>query len=243
MDIFFEKNLTLLIPNAKFQEELLQKNIAIIGAGGLGHNLLMQCSGLGVGAIDLWDFDVVSEGNLQRQLLYRYDDLGKSKALCAIREASRLNPHIKLKAKEEKIADNNIHQLQNYDLVFDCTDAFETKILLADFFYAVKRPYVFASAYNIYGQVFLYRPEGGHCLRCMQEFMPMPPRKSEHTGTLGLTATLTSTLQALAGVQFLTRNGLDEWENILLYCDLMRVLTKKITITHRCSRCSKSEVL
>ena len=64
----------------------------MIGAGGLGSIILYYLAAAGVGNIKIVDNDVVSLSNLQRQILFKNDDLGKKKVLAAKKNLLSLVP-------------------------------------------------------------------------------------------------------------------------------------------------------
>ena len=52
----------------------------VVGAGGLGAPVLLYLAAAGVGTLGVIDDDAVSLSNLQRQVIFATDDIGKRKA-------------------------------------------------------------------------------------------------------------------------------------------------------------------
>ncbi len=67
------------------QEKIRAATVLIVGMGGLGCPVALYLAAAGVGELRLADFDSVEESNLQRQVLYRQEDVGHSKAVAAAR--------------------------------------------------------------------------------------------------------------------------------------------------------------
>ena len=65
------------------QQRLKKARVLVIGAGGLGCPVLLYLTAAGVGNIGIIDFDTVDESNLQRQVVFTTEDIGKNKALPA----------------------------------------------------------------------------------------------------------------------------------------------------------------
>jgi adenylyltransferase/sulfurtransferase len=61
------------------QKKLLAAKVLVVGAGGLGCPISLYLAAAGVGTIGLVDFDTVDASNLQRQILFTTEDIGKPK--------------------------------------------------------------------------------------------------------------------------------------------------------------------
>ncbi len=74
--------------------ELIDSQVLVIGAGGLGCPALQYLAAAGVGTLGIVDDDRVSRSNLQRQILYTDADVGLMKAEVASERLVAMNPDI-----------------------------------------------------------------------------------------------------------------------------------------------------
>ncbi|HCW59624.1 MAG TPA: molybdopterin biosynthesis protein MoeB, partial [Sphingobium sp.] len=77
------------------QMRLLNADVVVIGAGGIGSPAILYLAAAGVGTIRVIDDDVVALSNLQRQVLFGTDDIGSPKAEAAMAAVARINPDVK----------------------------------------------------------------------------------------------------------------------------------------------------
>ena len=61
------------------QQLLKNSCVTMVGAGGLGSVILYYLAAAGIGCIRIVDNDIVSLSNLQRQILFKDEDIGKKK--------------------------------------------------------------------------------------------------------------------------------------------------------------------
>lgn len=138
------------------QQKLQQAKVLIVGAGGLGCPAAQYLTASGIGIIGIADFDTISTSNLHRQILYTPAEVGSLKAETACKKLRLQNPGIRLIPIIAKITSENAMQIINdYDIVIDGTDNFETKYLLNDACVLSGKPLVYAAIYQYEGQVAL----------------------------------------------------------------------------------------
>ncbi|MBD1364631.1 HesA/MoeB/ThiF family protein [Mucilaginibacter sp. ZT4R22] len=136
------------------QQRLSDAKVLIVGAGGLGCPAAQYLASSGVGTLGIADYDTVSLSNLHRQILYDPDDVGKHKALIACERLLRQNPEIEIIPYVDKITSVNVLQvIDDYDIIVDGTDNFETRYLINDACVLLGKPLVYGAIYQYEGQV------------------------------------------------------------------------------------------
>src|ERR1700722_18223150 len=128
------------------QAKLKAARVLVIGAGGLGSPLALYLAAAGGGALGLVDDDAVSLSNLQRQILFKTADVGRSKTEAAAEALTALNPGVKIVPHAVRLTAENAKSLIGaYDIVADGSDNFETRFLVNDTCVALKKTLVFAA--------------------------------------------------------------------------------------------------
>lgn len=192
------------------QEKLKQAKVLVIGAGGLGCPLLQYLVAAGVGHIGIVDNDKVDESNLQRQILYSSEDIGKYKAEVAKEKLSQQNPFINLTSHISYLTSQNASQLiSQYDIIVDGSDNFPTRYLVNDACVILNKPLVFGSVFKFEGQVSVFNYKDGPTYRCLYPTPPAPdeaPNCSE-VGVIGVLPGIIGTLQANEVIKIITGIG------------------------------------
>lgn len=190
------------------QAKLARGRVAIVGLGGLGCPLSIYLAAAGVGTLALIDNDRVDLSNLQRQILYTPDIVGRPKAACAEAVLARFNPALTLVPIDTRLDERQAPALfAHYDVIVDCTDNFSARYVINDAAVAVGKPVVHGAVYRFDAQVSVFGLPDGPCYRC---FLPEPPPPElapscAEAGVLGVlpgTAAMlmaTETLKLLAG--------------------------------------------
>lgn len=207
----------IIIPDFGFeaQKKLKAAKVLVIGSGGLGSPSLLYLAAAGVGTIGVIDFDVVDDSNLQRQVLFGVDEIGKPKVEAAKKRLEALNPHITIKIYNEQITSKNaLHIIRDYDVVADGTDNFPTRYLVNDACVLLGKPNVYGSIFQFEGQVsvFNYIDKNGVLGPNYRDLYPTPPPPGlvpscAEGGVLGVLPGIIGSLQALEVIKVVTGVG------------------------------------
>jgi adenylyltransferase/sulfurtransferase len=192
------------------QLKLKRAKVTVVGAGGLGSPVLLYLAAAGVGAIQIIDHDVVSISNLQRQVLFTSDDLGKSKAKTAAEKLLKLNSNIIVIVKAVRIyAGNAIELLTDSDIIVDCTDNFPTRYLLNDACRLLNKVWVYGSIFRYEGQVSVFNFKNGTNYRDLYSTPPKPGSvpDCEQGGVLGSLGGIIGSIQANEVIKIITEIG------------------------------------
>jgi len=128
------------------QQALGRARVLVIGAGGLGAPVLLYLAAAGVGTLGVIDDDTVALSNLQRQVIHATPDVGSLKVDSAAAAIAKLNPHVKVVTRAERLtAANALALISEYDIVADGSDNFATRYLVSDACYFAKKPLVTAA--------------------------------------------------------------------------------------------------
>lgn len=180
------------------QNKLKAASIAVIGAGGIGSGAIPALAAAGVGRLTIIDNDVVDRSNLQRQPIFRDDQVGGEKAGLAAAYAMAINPHVEAVARERRIDAANAHELLgSHDLVLDGSDNFATRLAVSDACVALGIPLVSAAAVQFQGQVGLFR--GRPCFRCFVGDA-FDSDECDNCAELGVLGALTLTIGSFAAL-------------------------------------------
>lgn len=207
----------IIIPDFGFegQKKLKAAKVLVIGSGGLGSPSLLYLAAAGVGTIGIIDFDVVDDSNLQRQVLFGVNEIGKPKVEAAKKRLEALNPHITIKVYNQQLTSQNaLDIIKDYDVVADGTDNFPTRYLVNDACVLLGKPNVYGSIFQFEGQVsvFNYTDKNGVFGPNYRDLYPTPPPPGlvpscAEGGVLGVLPGIIGSLQALEVIKVITGVG------------------------------------
>jgi adenylyltransferase/sulfurtransferase len=210
-------NRHIIIPGfgMEAQQKLKAAKVLVIGSGGLGSPVLLYLAAAGIGTIGIVDFDVVDDSNLQRQVLFGINEIGKPKVEAAKRRLEALNPYIKLNIYNTHLnSQNALDIIRYYDVIADGTDNFPTRYLVNDAAVLLGKPNIYASIFQFEGQVsvFNYSVAGGKPGPNYRDLYPTPPPPGlvpscAEGGVLGVLPGIIGSLQALEVIKVITGVG------------------------------------
>jgi molybdopterin-synthase adenylyltransferase len=239
----FEKQIILKKVGISGQIKIKNSKVLIIGMGGLGNPLLTYLAAAGVGNIGIVDHDKVELSNLNRQTLFNLSDINKFKVIQSRIKINKINKIIKVKTFKQKILKNNIKKIfENYEIICDGTDNFDTRYLINDECKKSKKILISAAISKFDGHLFKFNfKKKGPCLRC---FMPIKPDQENNCGTEGIfspVAGIIGCLQASEVIKTILNTGDDLNNNILVFNALKSALRKiKINLNPSClNKCKK----
>lgn len=230
------------------QARLVNATIAIVGAGGLGAPAALYLAAAGIGKIALIDPDVVELSNLQRQILFRSDDVGVDKARAGQAAIKALDPHINVEAIVERLTSANGEQLiAGADVVLDGTDSFETRFAVNRACHHLGIPLVSGAVGRWDGQVGVFASgqtkgrAADHKVPCYQCWVPEIPPDAGTCAQMGIVGALTGvigTMMALEAIKIIAKAGQPLVGRIMLYDGLNATArTVKLSPDSTCPVC------
>ncbi len=229
------------------QAKLLNAQVLLVGAGGLGSPSAYYLAAAGVGTLGIIDNDVVDLSNLQRQILHNNDRIGMPKTESAKLTIQALNPDVKVVPYQEKLTSQNILGIiKDYDIIVDGCDNFPTRYLVNDACVLAKKPNVHGSIFQFEGQATVFYPGKGPCYRCLY---PEPPPADmapscQEAGVLGVLPGLIGVLQALETIKLILAKGETLIGQLLCFNTLTMEISKlRLKADPACPMCGEKPTI
>lgn len=142
------------------QIKLLEAQVAVIGAGGLGGTIIELLARLGVGRIVCIDGDIFAEHNLNRQLLSREDNLSQSKVEAAKKRVQAINEAVEFAGQRLMLnAENGEKILRGSQVAVDALDNLPSRFILEEKTKKLGIPLVHGAIAGFTGQISTIFPE------------------------------------------------------------------------------------
>ncbi|MHA6263460.1 HesA/MoeB/ThiF family protein [Arenibacterium sp. CAU 1754] len=218
------------------QKRLKDARVLVIGAGGLGAPALQYLAAAGVGTIGVIDHDVVDNANLQRQVIHRDTDVGKPKVFSAQAAMEAQNPFVTVRPYNRRLSAEIADDLiDDYDLVLDGTDNFETRYLVNRTCAAAGKPLISGALSQWEGQLSVFDPaHGAPCYQCIFPSAPAPelaPSCAE-AGVIGPLPGVVGAMMAVEAIKLITGAGTVLRGEMMIY-DALYGESRKIVLKPR----------
>ena len=231
----YKKHLQLDAIGEEGQMKLKRASVLVVGAGGLGSPVLMYLAAAGIGNITIVDGDRVSLSNLQRQVIHTTPMVDALKVESARERLHLMNPEVNITIISARLDTANAERIAAANqVVVDCTDNLETRLLLNETCARIGIPFVFGAVFEFEGQVSVFDAARGPCLRCMLPekldagTIPNP----ESHGLLGTVPGVIGILQATEVIKLLLGMG-DSLIGKLVLFDAHSASFSKINLKRR----------
>ncbi len=224
----YARHLVLREVGGPGQQKLKAASVLIVGAGGLGAPAALYLAAAGVGTILVADPDEVDLSNLQRQVIYAADDLGRPKVEATADRLADLNPHVFVGGYQGAFdAESADRLVEGVDLVLDGTDDFATRFCVNDACVRHGKPLVSGAIGRWTGQVGVFgrRP----CYRCLVPEIPPDAETCVAVGVVGALAGVIGSMMALEAVKLIVGAGEPLTGRLLIY-DALAAETRTVRV-------------
>ncbi|XP_063900525.1 NEDD8-activating enzyme E1 catalytic subunit-like [Zophobas morio] len=170
------ENLDLLLNHAK---------VLVVGAGGLGCELLKDLALSGFRHISVIDMDTIEFSNLNRQFLFRTSDVGKFKAEVAAKYTNWRVPGVNVTAYNTRLEDLDAEFYSSFHVILLGLDSISARDWINSLVHRVVRidldgkvdestviPIIDGGTEGLKGSVQVLVPTKTHCFRCMRGQYP-----------------------------------------------------------------------
>eukprot|EP01134_Creolimax_fragrantissima_P007241 CFRG7241T1 len=163
-------------------------NVLVVGAGGIGCELLKNLVLSGFTSIEVIDLDTIDVSNLNRQFLFRKNHVGMSKAKIAAETISTFRSDISLTAHHADVKGDefNMDYFRRFDVVLNALDNLSARNHVNRMCLAANVPLVESGTAGYVGQTSVIWKGKSECFECY----PKPAPKTFPVCTIRNTPTL-----------------------------------------------------
>ncbi|MCG3226994.1 MAG: ThiF family adenylyltransferase [Candidatus Heimdallarchaeota archaeon] len=148
------------------QTTLDSSTVILVGVGAIGSYVATILASSGIGKLVIIEFDTIELSNLNRQLLFRDEDLGKPKAEVASKRLKEINPKIEIEFYHKKMEEVNVSVYEGADVIIGCLDTFIGRRWISSMALRVKKPLILGGMFAFLGDVQVIIPYKTACFEC-----------------------------------------------------------------------------
>ena len=225
----YERNGTLFTPAEL--SLIRQKSVCVIGCGGLGGFVINALARFGVGRLVIVDGDVFGLSNLNRQLFATEKTLGQNKALVCRDELAKINSDVSVLAFDQMLTESNAASiLKGHDLIMDCLDNPDTRLLLERCALELGITVIHAAVSGFWGQVSTVLP-GDNTLQGLYSHWNVEKMEAQRElGNPVFTVQAVSAIQCSEALKYLAHQN-EVANKTLVYIDMLSNSIETIDIS------------
>ncbi|KAF2461048.1 putative ubiquitin-like activating enzyme [Lineolata rhizophorae] len=155
-------------------EHIKQARVLMVGAGGIGCELVKNLVLTGFGDIHVVDLDTIDLSNLNRQFLFRHEHIKMPKSIVARESVLKFNPTVHIEAYHANIKDTrfNIDWFRSFNLVFNALDNLDARRHVNRMCLAADVPLIESGTTGFNGQVQVIKKGQTECYDCNMKETP-----------------------------------------------------------------------
>jgi molybdopterin/thiamine biosynthesis adenylyltransferase len=205
------------------QLKLAESQVTVVGAGGLGGQVILLLGRIGIGCLVVVDQDVFDETNLNRQALSSRNVLGRSKSETAVSVINDINPGVDVMSYRIKIDPANVlDTMAGSDVVVDALDNIPDRFILERGAKKMGIPLVHGAVAGLNGQIMTIFPndvglENLYGTGTIRKAAAASPESV--LGVPTLTPAMIATLQAMEVLKIILNRG-KTFRNKMVYIDM-----------------------
>lgn len=168
----------IVVFGKNYVDLLREQKTFIVGAGAIGCEHVKNFSMMGIKNMVITDMDHIEKSNLNRQFLFRPEDIGKPKSVTAGSKGQLLNPDVKIEAHENKVCTEtlNIYDsnfFERIDLIANALDNVEARLFVDSLCVKYKIPLLESGTLGTKGSIQCVIPDLTESYSALQD----PPEK------------------------------------------------------------------
>nr|AYR06189.1 molybdopterin biosynthesis protein [Renouxia sp.] len=191
------------------QKRIKASRILFVGAGGLSSSALLYLIASGVGTIGIIDNDQVETSNLQRQIIYRENNIKEHKVTAAKNNLKELNSSCKIEIYQKRLNKTNAFNIiRHYDIIIDSTDNISSRHTISYSCYQLHKIHVYGAVHQFEGQISVFNYQGGPSYYNLYSHMGNSRLiECNQRGVFGILPGIIGLLQATEAIKIITGNG------------------------------------